>query len=609
MSVYPFIKKISAIKQRRPFKLQTKLFLAYMLTSEIILIIFAVFFYQYVTPILTNNEISALKTINSTFKDNVDSVLKGLDITSTNINYSSLMSDKLDSSFNLKLNQSELRDVADLFVTINGTDIKSDQINLYDFEGNVVRVGMVTNAISVDPNELTWIDEAIQLDGIKLIGTPFYTASYSAASNYPDWFISLYRTYTNPYGRKIGAVETIKRCKSIFKSVISYEKKNSNEIRSYIYNSDGILVYPYALSENEKKDLAYYYKHIDSLNEQQFINNKTTKASELMLYEVSPYSGWTYIAIRPKSEILEPVYKLRTLLLFVVALILFLSISVSYYLSQNMVKPVKQLKEIMQQLEISTLGVSPSKKIAASYDELDEVYEAFHFMSDKLKISMNELIDTRQQELKSRTMALQSQTNPHFYYNTLSSIIVLSENGQQEEVITLCRNLTQIMRYITDSSSTIVTLKEEMNYVQKYLHCMKVRYQSSLTITIDIDPSLLDISVPKLIIQPIVENAIKYGTDCIPPWSITIRGTRSGNQWQIDVIDSGNGFSEDALAKINKRITYMDANPGMPEMKIDGLGILNVHMRWKLFAKDSYFFEMKNTENGHGMVSIGMKNN
>ena len=134
-----------------------------------------------------------------------------------------------------------------------------------------------------------------------------------------------------------------------------------------------------------------------------------------------------------------------------------------------------------------------------------------------ITISLNELIDSRQQELKSRTLALQSQTNPHFYYNTLSCIIVLAENRKNDEVVTLCKNLTQIMRYITDHSSQSVPLREEMEYVEKYLYCMKVRYQSSLNCNLSIDERLLDLSVPKLIIQPLVENAIKYGTDCIPP--------------------------------------------------------------------------------------------
>ena len=82
--------------------------------------------------------------------------------------------------------------------------------------------------------------------------------------------------------------------------------------------------------------------------------------------------------------------------------------------------------------------------------------------------------------MKARSMALQTQINPHFYYNTLSSIIVLAENGDSETVVKMCRNLSRIMRYITNTTETTVTLKDELDYVQKYLYCMKVRYQSSL---------------------------------------------------------------------------------------------------------------------------------
>ena len=91
--------------------------------------------------------------------------------------------------------------------------------------------------------------------------------------------------------------------------------------------------------------------------------------------------------------------------------------------------------------------------------------------------------------MKARSMALQTQINPHFYYNTLSSIIVLAENGDSETVVKMCRNLSRIMRYITNTTETTVTLKDELDYVQKYLYCMKVRYQSSLNYSIHVDES------------------------------------------------------------------------------------------------------------------------
>ena len=85
------------------------------------------------------------------------------------------------------------------------------------------------------------------------------------------------------------------------------------------------------------------------------------------------------------------------------------------------------------------------------YKELYDLNQSFGEMRSKLKISMDELIETRKQEIKSRTMALQSQINPHFYYNSLASVIALAENDRKDEVIRMCRNLTKIMRYITNT--------------------------------------------------------------------------------------------------------------------------------------------------------------
>lgn len=589
---------------QKPVKLQFKLFMAYLLIASVILISFAVFFYQYVSIILIDNEKAALATLNTSIADQVDAVIHDLDITSANINYSSLMSDKLDDSFGLNIADANLTEMADLFVTINGSDIRADQINLFDMHGNEVKVGIITNTDQVDIHSLDWFDEVIERKGVKLIGDPYLTSAYSLANVSSDWYLSVYRTYSNQYGRKVGAIETIKRCKNVFKSAASYEKKTKDAANIYIFNEKGFLVYPYAVSAEEKEQLSYYYQTISD-QKTDFVTNPMTDKKEHLVYSRSTYSHWTYVTTQKESVILTPVRHLSFILFMVVLVLLAFSVLVSYYLSQSMIKPVKHLKHIVQRLEIDTLGVEEIANYNPSYVELAELYEAFENMSGKLKMSMNELIDTRQQELKSRTMALQAQMNPHFYYNTLSCIIVLAENEKSDEVIVLCRYLSQIMRYITDTSSSAVKLEQELEYVKKYLYCMKVRYQSSLTCEISIDSRLLQYEVPKLVIQPLVENALKYGTDCIPPWTIRIIGTLHADHWQIDVIDSGNGFSEDAISMIHEKITHADQNPGMPELKIDGLGILNVYMRWRIFQKERAIFSFGNTPEGHGIVSIG----
>lgn len=589
---------------KRTRKLQTKLFQADLLLACLILFSFAVFFYIFVSRQLISSQIQAMNSLNDNFQNQVDSSLRDLDAVSANINYSNISKDTLDSSFNLNISYNMLNDMADLFISISGTEMMADQVNLYDFSGNVLQAGMSTMVKTATEEQKEWTEKAQELKGSKIITLPYQTDTYSKSTKNRQWFVSLYRSFFNQYGRPVGTIETVKQCKSVFKGIISYNKKNKENAASvYIFDKEGNLVYPYNIDSNEAAQIQKYFTL--AIESGSSFQSPVTREREYAARSVSSYSGYTYLTIQPEKHILKPVYHLLEILFAVVALFLAASVLISYRLSRSLIKPIKHLKHIIQRLELDTLGQEKATSYPVSVNELEELYQAFQNMSDNLKDSMNRLIEAQEQEIKSRTLALQSQINPHFYYNSLSNIIVLAENGDTDVVIQMCRNLSQIMRYITDTSTTVVTLRQEIDYVKKYLYCMKVRYQSSLNYEISIDDVLMEEAVPKLLIQPIVENAIKYGSDCQPPWNITIRSLITDRHWQIDVIDSGNGFTQEAIDKITGNIQDALKNPGMPALKINGLGTLNVYLRWKLFCKDDIIFSYGNTATGHGIVSIG----
>lgn len=587
-------------------KLQTKLFRAYIFLACLVLFSFAVFFYVFVSKQLTESQIQAMSTLNSSFLTQVDSEIRNLDNVSININYSNISKNVLDQSFDLNISDRMLSEMTDLFIALSGTEWKADQMNLYDTSGHVLQAGLTTMVKNVDSSQLTWIQQARELEGSKIITKPYETDRYSKSAKYKQWFVSLYRSFNNQYGRSVGAIETVKQCKSIFKSIISYQKKNkSNAAEIYIFDKEGSLVYPYDISEEDTALIEKYYPLTETYASGSSFYSPLTKEKEYAAYDFSSYTGYTYMTVMPESMILAPVDQLLKILFGVVAVLLIIAAFISSRLSRSIVRPIKHLKHIIQRLELDTLGKEKATSYPVSVNELEELYQAFQIMSDSMKDSMNQLMEAKEQEVKSRTLALQTQINPHFYYNTLSSIMVLAENGDTETVSKMCRNLSNIMRYITSTASTIVPLREEIDYVQKYLYCMKVRYQTSLNYTIDIDEKLMDEKVPKLIIQPIVENAIKYGSNCEPPWHITIKGYILDDRWQIDIIDSGTGFTPQAIEKITENIKKASQNPGMPELKINGLGTLNVYLRWSLFCKENIIFTYGNTAENHGIVSIG----
>lgn len=591
------------MKQR---SLQSKLFIAYLGMASLILFAFASFFYLFVSGRLKESQISAMNTLNSSFKTQVDSAILDLDTVSVNINYSNISKSILDQKFDLTISDDMLSDMSDLFISLSGTELKADQVNLYDFSGYVLQAGLSTVVKKTDDSRTEWLQKAREADGKKIITSPYPTYEYSKSAKYAQWMISVYRSFTNQYRRSVGVIETAKQCKSVFKSIISYEKKNRGTAASvYVFNEDGDLIYPYDISEDERTSIQDYYTLTKPSQTSAKLVSPLTGKEEYAARIDSGYTGYAYLTVQPEAVILAPVYQMLQILLAVVAAFLLASVIISYRLSRSVVKPVKHLKHIIQRMELDTLGQEKVTSYPVSVNELEELYQAFQLMSDNLKDSMEELTQAKEQEIKARNMALQTQINPHFYYNSLSSIMVLAENGDCDTVVKMCRNLSLIMRYITDTGTTTVTLADELDYVRKYLYCMKVRYQSSLNYSINVDESLLTEEVPKLLIQPIVENAIRYGSDCAPPWTITVRSIITEDYWKITVTDTGPGFSEEACQKIAQNLAKADQNPGLPELKINGLGTINVYLRWKIFCKGNIIFEYGNTEDGHGIVSIG----
>ncbi len=592
---------------RKRFNIQIQFFLTYLCISIMVIGLFSSFFYRYISDILIERETASFHTIASSFMTQTDNELRTMDKVSINISYSNLVKDAINDYFNFVApTHNDFSSLIGLFVAINGADYEVFHINLYDMQGKTIRVGTSATKSSVNLKELDWVTEADELKGHKLLSKPYSTNSMSRTSKNNPYFISLYRTYYNKYRQQVGYIETIQKCKTIFSSIISYSKKNKDTLSVYVFDADGALIYPFEPLPSSNNSLyEHYYSITQNSHSLSTYKNPLSSKNELVTYETSNYSNWTYVCVQPEEIILAPVKSFTKLLLGVILIVLLLIIFLSYYMSKSLTRPINQLVDTIQQTKLDTLGHVEKDTFHTPFNEFDLLNEAFHSMRADLKTSMDELIETRQQELKSRTQALQSQINPHFYYNSLSSIMILAENQQCDDVVKLCKNLSHIMRYITKGNDTHVPISEELDYVSKYLYCMKVRYQSSLNYTLTIAPELLNLYVPKLIIQPLVENALKYGINDIPLWQIDITSKVTDTYWTISVADSGPGFSNEALNLINKRIEEANTHIGMPDLEIDGMGLLNVYSRWKLYCKTDFIFTYTNKESGGSIVTIG----
>ncbi len=589
----------------KPLKLQTQLYFAYVGIILLFLSAFSIFFYEFVSDRLIQEGTDTLYNTNLSIHDSIESAVKDMDTVSININYSSIVRNTLSYDFDLKQDTNSYNALADLFVLINGTDSRVDYIYLYDLDGNCLQVDSTQKLTSVDIESEPWYAPVLERGGGLYLSTP-YTKKVSA---YTSDVISLYRTYVDSSKQTIGIVETVKRCKGLFSPIIRYTSNTTNPAKIYIYNESGQLIYPYesgAADPNYPQICPVQEKADSSGPCIKKADNPLTGCTEYITSLYSSYTGWTYYAVQDESVILAPLHTLTGTLLVFVGILVFCALIISHYLSRRLVRPIGHLKHIIQRMQLSNLGTETPDSYPVFSVELKQLYDSFSEMNSKLKVSRDQLIQLQEAELESRSLALQSQMSPHFYYNSLSSIMILAENGDSDSVAQMCQNLSGIMRYVTDFKTRIVTIQEELRYTQEYLYCMKVRNQSSLNYEISVPSELYDIQIPKLCIHPLVENALKYGTNCNPPWAVQIHGVCTDDFWKITVEDVGPGFSEETLKQLRQNLQAIKDSPsGMTKLAINGLGLANIYVRLSIYFEGHFIFEYGNTDDGHAYTAIG----
>lgn len=195
-----------------------------------------------------------------------------------------------------------------------------------------------------------------------------------------------------------------------------------------------------------------------------------------------------------------------------------------------------------------------------------------------------EELSKKEKDIHAHEMnALYSQINPHFLYNTLDTIVWMAEFNQSEEVIKTTKSLAQFFRLSLNQGKKLTTLGDEIEHVKQYLYIQKQRYQEKLTYSFDVDESLLEVMVPKIILQPIVENSIYHGIqelDGNGRIEITISKVQAGtDDFVIEIQDNGVGFV------YNNEIELL---PQSKKIRLGGVGLKNVHQRIQLYCGDGY---------------------
>ncbi len=327
----------------------------------------------------------------------------------------------------------------------------------------------------------------------------------------------------------------------------------------------------------------------------EIVNLKSSIKNNLVLSKKLDHADWRLLAIIPSSLLLKDSIISVTILVVLLLIISSFTFIISKIITSTITIPINNMISLMKEVESGNLNV----KTEVNYDdEIGRLSDSFNTMTNKVKTLMDKNVEEQVKLRKSELKALQSQINPHFLYNTLDSVVWLARMKQHEDIIKIISAITRLFRISLSRGNDIISIDEEISHVTNYLLIQKFRYRTQFNYSIDIPESITNYKTLKLIIQPLVENAIYHGIKLKREGgTISIVGFELEHDIIIKVIDTGAGMTVDRLNAIHEYLESGESN------NITMYGIKNVNERIEIFFGKSYGLRFT-SEVGKGTTAI-----
>ena len=313
------------------------------------------------------------------------------------------------------------------------------------------------------------------------------------------------------------------------------------------------------------------------------------------------FSGWTLVRMLPTGLLDAPYRQVYLQIVLVSVLLLAILLIVVYLLADKISRPLREFSAGIERISLDNLA-SDIPLLSSSYtEELQALDRAFRAMLLKLNQSIGF-------EMKAYMAALQSQMNPHFLYNMLSAIAESADEDGSPRTVRMCEKLSSMLRYMADYTSEQVSLQEDIANMRDYLDLMKVRYEEHFSYVIETCDALRGQHVPRMTLQPLVENCFQHGfKNKRPPWCIHVRFACENGFWSIEVRDNGCGISAGEIENIHRKIDGYQKNLAATysELRLGGMGLVNTILRLRLARREAIQFDIRSSEDGGTTVVIG----
>lgn len=513
---------------------------------------------------------NAESLINSTV-EKVDSDLLNVRQISNALNYNIIQENDI--------NDQEFARQFSLLYEVNNDKIQS--LALYDNNGNLLAAEPVTEQkTGADVTTQGWYTDALSdIENIHF-STPHIQNLFADGSYKYYWVISLSRSVDINNGEtpKSGVL-LVDIKSSVISDTMKAINEDSNDVYYYLCNREGEIIYHPRRAEIDRGLISEDVSKVSMLEDGTYELKLNGKSGNVVVGSIA-YTGWKIVGVVPDTVQTINIKKFRYYIITTAIVLLMMILEVNRIITKKVSRPILKLNESVKAYEA---GEKPDIYVGGS-SEIRHLGYSVQKSYEQIEELMEEIIRQQNQRRKSEMDALQSQINPHFLYNTLESITWMVEANKNTDAVFMISELAKLLRISLSKGRTIIKISDEIQHSRSYMNIQKVRYKERFKTEFVIDEEVNDYCIVKLVVQPILENAIYYGVgnmDEDDGGKIIVRGEKNGDDIYITVEDNGMGMTEEVVDNI------LTDNEKVPKHG-SGVGLINVHNRIQLMFGSQY---------------------
>ncbi|WP_094550403.1 sensor histidine kinase [Petroclostridium xylanilyticum] len=433
-----------------------------------------------------------------------------------------------------------------------------------------------------------WYKKTIEMDGRTLWVDTYKNTLFS---NIDPYVFSLSCTINDIYRikKRLGVLLINIKEQSLYQFYGGESNDNNREV--FIVNKEGLIV--------SHRDKGLLLTKVDDgliskgllKGDKGVFTYQMNHRKKLVTYYKIPKLDWILVSVVSMNALLRENKVIGTLTLVVVMVSIVITLFLSILLASTISRPVGKLLEQMKQVSEGNFDIYVDFHYG---DEVSQLGEGFNSMVKKIEQLIHQVYLEQKHQKEIELKALQAQINPHFLYNTLESINWMAQEIDAKDISTMVKALAKFFRISISKGRDIIDIKDEIEHVKNYLIIQKIRYQDVLQTEIMVSGDILNYKIPKLTLQPLVENSIYHGIkNKKGKGTILITGRKDKNDIVFEIIDNGIGMDEKEIERLNHSLRNYQG-----EVRI-GYGIRNVHERIVLrFGKEYGLTYFKNIEGG-----------